>query len=182
MMEKKDTDLKKAETKINITDLMTMVISKDGELQKLTLADKSPSMHLSLKGSPATADINTTATWLQKNRLFNTRLTLHVHDGYYICAKGTDSTKNIVDALFIKMDDPTQASQFSMAMTRTPSNDAGMKPTSKYNVVAGTADRKIKRWMQTDVYNTTGSMVVFYNQADNKIILYYDAVMRRNDK
>jgi|GEM_PF-3421210 len=182
MMEKKETDTKKQEAKINIGDMITMVVTKDGEMQKLAMADKPPHMAVSLKGSPAAADINTTAVWLQKNKLFNTKFIIRLGDGFYICTKSTDTTKHETDAIFIKLDEPNMDSRFTMAITRTPSTDLALMPICKVNVVAGTTDKKIKRWQQADVYNTTGAQVVFYNQADNKIIMHFDAVMKRNEK
>lgn len=182
MMEKKTTKAKQEQANIVIGDLMTMVIGKDGELQKLTLADKAPRVAITLTGSPVGADMYGTAGWLQRNRLFNTKFAIQVAGGYYVCTKSTDTTKNEVDAIFIRMDEPVASNQFSMAIGRTPTNDAGMKPSARYNVAAGTADKKMKRWLQADVYNTMGTQAVFFNLTEDKIVFYYDAVMKRNDK
>jgi hypothetical protein len=182
MMEKKTTNAKQAQANVTIGDLMTMVIGKDGELQKLTLADKSPRVAITLSGSPVGADIYGTAGWLQRNRLFNTKFAMHLADGYYVCTKSTDTTKNEVDAIFIRMDEPAASNQFSMAIGRTPTNDVGMKPCAKYTVVAGTTDKKMKRWLQADIYSIMGTQAVFFNQAEDKIVFYYDAIMKRNDK
>ncbi len=182
MIQKNETDMKKQEAKIIVSDLMTMVVNKEGELQKLTLADKPPYMAISLKGSPAVADINTTANWLQKNRLVNTKGAVRLGSGSYVYVKSTDTTKIDQEAIFINIDDPTVGSRFTMAISRTPTNDPAMRPASKFKVTAGTADWKIKHWQKADIYSAAGAQIVFFNQPGDKIVLYYDDVTRRGEK
>lgn len=182
LIQKNETDMKKQEAKIVVSDLMTMITNKEGELQKLTLADKSPYLSISLKGSPAAADINTTANWLQKNRLVNTKGAMRLGSGSYVYVKSTDTAKIDQEAVFIDIDEPTLGGRFTMAISRTPTNDPAMRPASKYKVTAGTPDWKIKHWQKADIYSAAGAQVIFFNQPGDKIVLYYDDVTRRAEK
>lgn len=172
-------DAKQMESKISVSDLMTLGISRDGELQKLAVAEKAPHIDIAVKGAPTNADMYGTVNWLNRNRLVNTRFVTQFPDGNYVCTKGTDTARHETEAVFIKIDNPTIANQFGIIMSRTESRDLGLKPQTRFNVNAGAADFGAKRWQQADVYMLRGMQFVFYNLADNKAAMFFDVINRR---
>ncbi len=172
-------DAKQAESKITVSDLMTLGINKEGELQKLALAEKAPHIDIAMKGAPTNTDVYGTVNWLNRNKLVNTRFITQFQDGYYVCTKGTDTARHETEAIFIKIDNPTLANQFGIIMSRIQSSDLALKPLIRFSLNAGTTDFGAKRWQQNDVYMLKGSQVVFYNLADNKAAMFFDTIDRR---
>lgn len=175
LIQKNVPDAKKAEAKVKVADLMTIVIGKEtNEIEKLTLADKTPELNLTLKGQMVNADLNSLANWLQKNKLVNTRFSVQINGAYYVCIKGTDAKKPDADAIFIRMDDPSVDNQFSMLTSRLAMVHEDLRPMANFEVLPERTDRKLAKWKVVDIINLGGSKMGIFNTAQNRMVFHFE--------
>lgn len=177
MMERTIPNAKAQEAKVKISDLLTMNISFDGELEKLTLAAKSPTLTINAKGALATADMYTTAMWLKGHELFNEKFVTKLGDKYFICIKSADSARSEAEAIFIRADNPVGDNHFGITLTRMPSQSPLLKGRSTFNITSGNADKKIKLWQHVQIVNINANQVAIFNQLDDRIGLYYERLV-----
>lgn len=177
MLAKKQLGTKQPEAQLKLSDMMTIAINTNGDIEKLTLVQNAPSLRIQLKGPAATRANYATADWIQKVDLQNLRFTARIGDAYFLCTKSADSAKRKSEAVLMKLDNPDADASFSLSLQRLPTKGPMLKHSDRYVISSGITDKKIKDWQHADIVYLMGNNVAIWNQEEDKMSIQFETLM-----